>query len=105
MRPSIAPLRTYSSGMRARLLFGISTSVRPKILMIDEALAVGDAAFKRKSRKRIDEVLGASGTLVLVSHNMREIRSICNRGIWLEKGVLRGIGPIKAILDQYGETE
>jgi teichoic acid transport system ATP-binding protein len=99
------PLRTYSSGMRARLLFGISTSIRPKILLVDEALAVGDRQFKDKSRQRIEDMLAQSGTLVLVSHNMREIRAICNRAIWLEQGRILADGPVEEVLDAYGDTD
>jgi teichoic acid transport system ATP-binding protein len=99
------PLRTYSSGMRARLLFAISTSVRPRILLVDEALAVGDKAFKAKSRERIEGLLAQSGTLVLVSHNMREIRSVCSRGIWLEKGRIIADGPIEDVLRIYGDSD
>jgi teichoic acid transport system ATP-binding protein len=99
------PLRTYSSGMRARLLFGISTSIRPKILLVDEALAVGDRQFKDKSRARIEDMLAQSGTLVLVSHNMREIRAICNRAIWLEQGRILADGPVDEVLDAYGDTD
>jgi teichoic acid transport system ATP-binding protein len=97
------PLKTYSSGMRARLLFGIATTVRPRVLLVDEALAVGDKAFKRKSRRRIEEVLEASGTLVLVSHNMSEVKKLCTRGIWLEQGVMKADGPIEEILQLYGD--
>lgn len=97
------PLRTYSSGMRARLLFGIATTVRPRVLLVDEALAVGDKAFKRKSRRRIREVLEESGTLVLVSHNMNEVRRLCTRAIWLEQGVIRVDGPIDEVLALYGD--
>jgi teichoic acid transport system ATP-binding protein len=99
------PLRTYSSGMRARLLFAISTSVRPRILLIDEALAVGDKAFKVKSRQRIEGLLAESGTLVLVSHNMREIRAVCNRVIWLEQGRIIADGPTNDVLKLYGDNE
>lgn len=99
------PLRTYSSGMRARLLFGISTSIRPKILLVDEALAVGDRQFKDKSRMRIEEMLAQSGTLVLVSHNMREIRAICNRVIWLDQGQIVADGPVDVVLDAYGDSD
>lgn len=99
------PLRTYSSGMRARLLFGISTAVQPRILLIDEALAVGDKGFKAKSRQRIENLLAQSGTLVLVSHNMREIRSVCRRGIWLEKGRIIADGPIDDVLAIYGDND
>ena len=96
------PLRTYSSGMRARLLFSITTAVRPRILLVDEALAVGDKRFKLKSRARMQEMLANTGTLVLVSHSQREIRKVCNRCLWIEQGQLRADGPVEEVLEQYG---
>ncbi len=95
------PLKTYSSGMRARLHFAISTAVQPEILLIDEALAVGDRAFRQKSRERIENMLANAGTLMLVSHSMEEITRLCNRGIWIEKGVLRADGPVKDVIAEY----
>ena len=96
------PLRTYSSGMRARLLFSITTAVRPRILLVDEALSVGDRRFRLKSRARMQEVLQNAGTLMLVSHSQREIRKVCNRCIWIEEGQLRADGPVDEVLEQYG---
>ena len=96
------PLRTYSSGMRARLHFAIATSVRPRILLIDEALAVGDRAFRAKSAERIDELLAEAGTLMLVSHSLDEIRKQCNRAIWIEEGIVKADGPVEDVLDEYG---
>ena len=95
------PLRTYSSGMRARLHFAIATAVAPKILLIDEALAVGDRKFREKSAARIDEILAQAGTLVLVSHSMTELQARCERGLWLEQGVLRADGPIADVVAEY----
>jgi teichoic acid transport system ATP-binding protein len=95
------PLRTYSSGMRARLHFAIATSVRPKILLIDEALGVGDRRFRKKSAERIRELLDGAGTLMFVSHGLPEIRRQCNRAIWIEKGVLRADGGVDETIDQY----
>lgn len=95
------PLRTYSSGMRARLHFAIATSVQPRILLIDEALAVGDRAFREKSEQRINELLGNAGALMLVSHSLEEIRKQCTRAIWIEQGVLRDEGPVGEIIDRY----
>ena len=95
------PLRTYSSGMRARLHFAIATSVRPRILLIDEALGVGDRRFRKKSGERIRELLDGAGTLMFVSHGLGEIRRQCNRAIWIEKGVLRADGPVDEVVDQY----
>ncbi len=81
-----APLRTYSSGMRAKLGFSIATAVDPDILLLDEVLQTGDEAFREKSHKRIGEVLSAAKAVVLVSHDMSWITEFCNRAILLEKG-------------------
>lgn len=95
------PLKTYSAGMRARLHFAISTAVQPDILLIDEALAVGDQAFREKSRGRIEEMLAAAGTLLLVSHSMEEVQRLCSRGLWIERGDLRADGPVAEVIAQY----
>src|SRR5262245_14013294 len=95
------PLRTYSSGMRARLHFAIATSVSPRILLIDEALAVGDRMFRKKSTQRIQELLENAGTLMLVSHSLGEIARQCNRAIWIEKGVLRADGDVDELIARY----
>jgi teichoic acid transport system ATP-binding protein len=95
------PLRTYSSGMRGRLHFAIATAVRPRILLIDEALAVGDRAFREKSKERIDEIISAAGTLMLVSHSMGEIRRLCSRAIWIDKGLVVADGPVDEVIDAY----
>ncbi len=95
------PLRTYSSGMRARLHFAIATSVRPRILLIDEALGVGDRRFRKKAAERIGEVLDRAGTLMFVSHGLGEIRRHCNRALWIEQGVLRADGEVDDVIDQY----
>jgi teichoic acid transport system ATP-binding protein len=95
------PLRTYSSGMRARLHFGIATAVIPRILLIDEALSVGDKHFREKSSERIDKMLEAAGTLLLVSHSLPELRARCTRGIWIEKGLMRMDGPIEDVIKAY----
>lgn len=95
------PLRTYSSGMRARLHFAIATSVQPRILLIDEALAVGDRKFKEKCAERIDGLLGAAGALLLVSHSAAELRTYCTRGMWIEQGLLRASGPLDEVIAAY----
>lgn len=95
------PLRTYSSGMRARLHFAIATSVRPRILLIDEALAVGDRSFREKSAQRIDELLRDAGALMLVSHSLEEIRKQCTSALWIEQGVLRMQGGVDEVLAAY----
>jgi len=95
------PLRTYSSGMRARLHFAIATSVKPRILLIDEALAVGDRAFKGKATERIESLLEGAGTLLLVSHSMPDIASKCKRAIWIEQGRMRADGEVNAVIEKY----
>ncbi len=88
-----APLRTYSSGMRAKLGFSIATAVDPDILLLDEVLQTGDEAFREKSQQRIREVLTAAKAVVLVSHDMSWITDFCNRAILLEKGRIVADGP------------
>lgn len=95
------PLKTYSSGMRARLHFAIATSVEPELLLIDEALSVGDAEFKRRSKQRIEELREGAGTVFLVSHSMRSITRTCTRVVWLEKGRIVRDGDPKEIVAAY----
>jgi teichoic acid transport system ATP-binding protein len=95
------PLRTYSSGMRARLHFAVATAVEPRILLIDEALAVGDEAFRNKSAARIDDLLERAGTLLLVSHSLPDIEKKCERAIWIEQGRLRADGEAPRVIEKY----
>jgi len=95
------PMQTYSSGMRARLAFSIATSRTPDILLIDEALAVGDEEFRQRSAERIAEIRRNSGAVILVSHNPREVRATCNRVIWMDHGVVRDDGPPSRVVDAY----
>ena len=95
------PMKTYSSGMRARLAFAISTLKVPDILLIDEALAVGDKQFRAMSLGRLNEIKEQAGTVVLVSHNLAEIRETCERAIWLDQGVLRIDGSADEVLAAY----
>ena len=83
-----APMRTYSSGMRARLGFAIATSVDPDILLLDEVLATGDANFREKSKARVIEIVGAAKAVVLVTHDMNWVTEYCNRAILIEKGLM-----------------
>ena len=100
--PSIdLPMETYSSGMRARLHFAIATALTPEILLVDEALAVGDRAFKEKSAQRLEEHRSAAGTVLLVSHNLSEIRRSCDRVVWLEQGRIVLDGPTDEVLGAY----
>lgn len=95
------PLRTYSSGMRARLNFAIATARIPDILLIDEALSVGDEDFRARSAERIDEVRSAAGSVVLVSHNMAEIEGSCDRVAWLDDGMLKAVGESGEVVAAY----
>ena len=83
-----APMRTYSSGMRARLGFAIATSVDPDILLLDEVLATGDANFRAKSKTRVIEIVAAAKAVVLVTHDMNWVTEYCNRAILIEKGLV-----------------
>lgn len=95
------PMQAYSSGMAARLRFAISASAIPDILMIDEALATGDATFRQKSKARIDEVREAAGTVFLVSHSIATIESICSRILWVHEGRLVMDGPVDEVAKAY----
>ena len=95
------PMRTYSSGMRARLHFSIATAVTPEILMIDEALAVGDEVFKRRSEERIRELQDAAGTIFIVSHGLDGIVEGCTRAIWLDAGRIVAEGDPADVVEQY----
>lgn len=95
------PLRNYSSGMIARLAFSIATIVTPEILIVDEVLSVGDAAFQEKSRKKMEELMSGGTTVLFVSHNLKEIREICNRVVWLEHGQVKMFGKTKKVCDAY----
>ncbi|MFI2366812.1 ABC transporter ATP-binding protein [Streptomyces sp. NPDC018833] len=97
------PMRTYSSGMGARLRFSIAAAKSHDVLLIDEALSTGDARFRRRSRQRIDELREEAGTVFLVSHSNSTITETCDRAIWLEAGVLRMDGPAKEVVAAYEE--
>jgi teichoic acid transport system ATP-binding protein len=95
------PLSAYSSGMRARLLFAIATAVIPDILVIDEALAVGDEAFRLKSKERLAELQAQAGTVFLVSHALNTIAESCSRVIWMERGRIIADGDPDDIVERY----
>jgi teichoic acid transport system ATP-binding protein len=99
------PMRAYSSGMRARLQFSIASAVAPDILLIDEALAVGDRQFKRRSAKRIDDIRENAGTIFLVSHNLNEIRRSCTRALWIDHGQLIMDGEANEVVDAYEQRD
>lgn len=95
------PMRTYSSGMAARLRFSIAAAKDHDVLMIDEALATGDRSFQQRSEARIRELRKEAGTVFLVSHNNKSIRDTCDRVLWLEHGVLRLDGPTDEVIKEY----
>lgn len=96
-----APLRTYSTGMVARLAFAIATTIDAEIVLLDEVLAVGDAAFREKCAERIRGFHSSGATIVLVSHDLKSVRDLCSRAAWLENGELRAIGPAEEVIAAY----
>jgi teichoic acid transport system ATP-binding protein len=95
------PMRTYSSGMGARLRFSIAAAKSHDVLLIDEALSTGDARFRRRSQQRIDELRAEAGTVFLVSHSNGTITESCDRALWLEAGTLRMDGPAAEVVAAY----
>lgn len=95
------PMRTYSSGMTLRLAFAISTARFPDILLLDELISVGDAAFARRARRRIEEMMGKASILALASHDPDMLKQYCNRAILLKEGVITAEGSVASVLDQY----
>ncbi len=96
-----APLRTYSSGMLARLAFSVACIVEPEILIVDEILSVGDADFQEKSRARMMDLMTGGTTVFFVSHSLKQIREMCNKVVWLEHGKIQAIGKTEAICNMY----
>jgi homopolymeric O-antigen transport system ATP-binding protein len=95
------PLRTYSSGMVARLAFAVAAHLEPDILLIDEILAVGDQHFQGKCREKIAEFKDRGVTIVLVSHALEDVRRLCHRAIWLDGGSIRSEGAPGSVIDAY----
>ena len=98
------PVKTYSSGMFARLAFSIGMHLDPDILLLDEVLSVGDEAFKTKSEAAMAGLLERSGTIVFVSHNLSKVAEFCDRTMWLEHGKVRAIGESEEIVEAYREA-
>lgn len=95
------PIKNYSSGMRARLGFSIATVKEPEILIVDEVLSVGDGKFRAKSEKRMLELIDSDATVLFVSHSLGQIRRLCTKVVWLEKGKVKMVGETKEICDLY----
>lgn len=95
-----APVQNYSSGMVARLAFSIATIVDPEILIVDEILSVGDMAFQTKSEQKMLSMITGGTTVLFVSHSVEQIKKICDRVVWIERGVVQKIGG-KEVCDEY----
>jgi ABC-2 type transport system ATP-binding protein len=95
------PFKHLSSGMKVRVAFSLISQLDEPVLLVDEVLAVGDKAFRAKCYRRIEELLAEGKTLFLVSHNERDLRRFCSRGLYLDGGRLALDGPIDAVLDRY----
>ena len=99
-----APIRTYSSGMLARLAFSVACVVEPEILIVDEILSVGDADFQEKSRKRMMSLMAGGTTVFFVSHSLEQIREMCNKVLWMEHGRMVAYGDADEICGRYEQT-
>lgn len=95
------PVRTYSSGMMMRLAFSIATLVEPEVLIVDEILSVGDARFQKKSEERMRHLMSGGTTVLMVSHSSKQIRELCGRAIWLERGKVVMDGDAREVCAAY----
>ena len=98
------PVRSYSSGMIARLAFSVATQVNPEVLIVDEVLSVGDAEFQAKSLSRMMDMMSGGTTVLFVSHSLEQIRKLCSRVVWLDHGEVRMIGDTKEVCDAYEQS-
>lgn len=98
------PVKTYSSGMVVRLVFAIAAVLEPEVLIVDEALAVGDQYFQKKSLDRMREILRKGATLVFCSHNLYQVREMCRQAVWLEQGKIRMVGEAQTVVDAYQDA-
>src|SRR5262249_38668590 len=95
------PVRTYSSGMAMRLAFAVAASVDPEVLLVDEALAVGDAWFRHKCMRRVHELRNAGVTIVFVSHAAAEVRALGDQVLWLDRGRVAALGDAETVVGKY----
>ena len=98
------PFRQLSSGMKSRLAFSIASMVKPDILILDEVLSVGDGAFRVKSEKKMQSIISGGTTTLFVSHSLEQIRRLCNKVLWIEKGKQIAFGETKSICDKYAKS-
>ncbi len=96
-----APIRTFSSGMLARLGFAVATDVKPEVLVVDEVLAVGDAAFQQKSKERIASMIGDGASVLFVSHDLETVAQMSDHVLWMDHGALKMMGNAKQVVDAY----
>ena len=97
------PFKQLSSGMKSRLAFSIACLVRPDVLILDEVLSVGDGAFRKKSEEKMMEIINRGATTILVSHLLEQVRSMCNKALWLERGKQIAFGDANELCDRYEE--
>ena len=95
------PVKNFSSGMSSRLGFSIATIVKPDILIVDEALSVGDAAFQAKSQRKMEKMIAEGATLLFVSHSINQVRELCQNAIWIDKGIVKASGKTEEIIPLY----
>lgn len=95
------PVRHYSSGMLVRLAFAVATAIDPEILLVDEVLSAGDAAFQKKARRRMEDMIDKARMIVMVSHDLTALAKFCNRMIWLDHGQIRMAGQTLDVLEAY----
>ncbi len=100
-----APLRTYSSGMMARLGFSVATTWKPEILILDEVLAVGDEAFRHKCQRRMEKFRDHGTTTLLVTHDSYTVEALCSRAVWIDHGQVKAMGPSKEIVELYRQSQ
>jgi lipopolysaccharide transport system ATP-binding protein len=99
------PLRTYSAGMRARLGFAVACQAKPDVLLLDEVLGVGDAAFRKKSAATMSTMIQSEKTVIIVSHQEETLKKLCSRVVWLEKGRVRESGDSSEIVNDYMRSD
>jgi len=99
-----APIRTYSSGMQARLGFAVASAWTPDILILDEVLSVGDAAFQEKCFERMETFRDSGATVLMVSHSVEQVRTLCERALWLDHGEIQTIGTADEVCDAYKQA-
>ncbi|WGZ93892.1 MAG: ABC transporter ATP-binding protein [Candidatus Thiothrix putei] len=98
------PVKTYSSGMIVRLVFAVAAVIEPDVLIVDEALSVGDQYFQKKSLDRMRAILSNGATLVFCSHNLYQVREMCRQAVWLEQGKVRLLGDAQTVVDAYQDA-